>query len=123
MKTYLIDKNNIYTYESLLVQINNVNSYYPTYKTNILYDYFFNLIISLLSGNPITLIDSDISTHELNQFGITGLNISKEIALKNYNDFSDVIKDIQKSESKVTIFTSGTTGQPKKVIHSVQPLS
>lgn len=123
MKTYLIDKNNIYTYESLLVQINNVNSYYPTYKTNILYDYFFNLIISLLSGNPITLIDSDISTHELNQFGITGLNISKEIALKNYNDFSDVIKDIQKSESKVTIFTSGTTGQPKKVIHSVQSLS
>lgn len=35
----------------------------------------------------------------------------------------EVVKALQQSASEITIFTSGTTGQPKKVIHSVQGLT
>ena len=36
---------------------------------------------------------------------------------------ADLINAIHDSRSEITIFTSGTTGQPKKVIHSVMTLT
>jgi acyl-coenzyme A synthetase/AMP-(fatty) acid ligase len=123
MKSFLKDKNNNYTYETLLENINNANSYYQTYKTDVLYDFFLNFIISLLSEKPIVLIDFDINKNEINEFEISGLNTSYNVTLKKYNDFNEIINDILKSKSEVTIFTSGTTGQPKKVTHTIQSLS
>ena len=123
MKNFLIDKNKIYTYESLLENINNSSSYCQIYKTDVLYDFFLNFIISLLSESPIVLIDSDINENELQEINTTRINICEKVSLKKYIDFNEIVNDILKSKSEVTIFTSGTTGQPKKVIHSVQTLS
>ena len=35
----------------------------------------------------------------------------------------DVVASLQQSSSEITIFTSGTTGQPKKVVHTVDTLT
>lgn len=123
MKNFLIDKNKKFTYQTLLNDINSANSYFPVYKTDVLYDYLLNLIIAILSEKPIILIDSDVSDFELSGFDVKDLNAIHYIKLNNYKNFKEIICDCLKSKSEVTIFTSGTTGQPKKVTHSIQSLT
>lgn len=40
-----------------------------------------------------------------------------------FSCMDEVVSAFQQSVSEITIFTSGTTGQPKKVVHSVSSLT
>jgi hypothetical protein len=107
---FLIDKNEFYSYEELLNEINNSTNYYPYLQTESLYDFWINFIKAIAAGKEITLIDSDIIDI-----------IQKEKSKKNvkislhFNCLSELINACFNSHSLITIFHSGTTVQPKKL--------
>lgn len=123
MQTFLIDNDNIYSYENLLSDINNSNSYIPMFRTNSLYEYFKNLIFALSQNQPLILIDSDITDKELEIMGLKDVNISTKTKGIQLGSSEELINKVIESKSEITIFTSGTTGQPKKVIHSIETLT
>lgn len=116
--------NKIITWDQLIDDINCTSSYNPFCMTLDYYTVFKNIIISLLLDDEITLLDSDFTNSEL--LNLTGkidfLDFNKKIDSGSLSIISNKMQLIEKINSsnkkwKVTMFTSGTTGIPKKVSH------
>lgn len=122
MAIFLIDNHISYSYDRLLETV-NTNSYYPLFKTSNLFDYFSNLVKALANGQPLVLLDSDLNPTELNEISEEDVNKQQLLDVKCFNSMLEVVDALRNSTSEISIFTSGTTGQPKKVIHSVQTLT
>lgn len=123
MQLFLIDGDKSYCYDDLLKYINNNKTYCPLLKSSNIFVYFANLIKALVTNQSLILLDSDLNPSEVE--GVDESLINKEEIL-SYNDFtniSDVISYLELSKSTITIFTSGTTGQPKKVTHTISSLT
>lgn len=112
-----------YSYDDLLQAISDSGTYYPLYKSKELYTYFVNLVKALAAGMPLTLIDSDINSSEIDGVNEEDINEEKTFEAKSYGNMYEVVAALQQSKSEITIFTSGTTGQPKKVVHSISTLT
>lgn len=112
-----------YTYDDLFKAISGSGTYYPLYRTKELFPYFANLIKALAAGMPLTLVDSDINASEIDGVNESDINVERSFTPKSYLNMEDVVAALQQSKSEITIFTSGTTGQPKKVVHSVATLT
>ncbi|TWH99141.1 AMP-binding enzyme [Flavobacterium tiangeerense] len=113
--------------------VNDINStlvYNPYCKSDNYYQVFKCIIISLLIGKEVILLDSDFSDNEL--INLTGFaefdGFTQLIEKKNallLADKSDLIQKIKNTcdEWKITLFTSGTTGMPKKVCHNYKSIT
>lgn len=112
-----------YSYDDLLNTISGSGYYYPYLKSKELFPYFANLVKALAAGMPLTLIDSDINTSEIDGLEEEEINVEKIIDSKFYRSIDDVVAALLRSQSEITIFTSGTTGQPKKVVHNISTLT
>ena len=112
-----------YSYEDLLNAISGSGEYCPLFKSKELFPYFANLVKALAAGMPLTLIDSDINASEIDGVSEADINVMKTFEAKSYSSMDDVVSALQQSQSEITIFTSGTTGQPKKVVHSISTLT
>ena len=123
MDVFLIDNHNEYTYLDLLYAVNHSVYYYPQFQKKDLFSYFSNLIVALSGNHPITLIDSDFSAQEIDSLGLSGINERKEIEPARFISVDSMLDQVSRSKSSITIFTSGTTGQPKKITHDYQNLS
>jgi acyl-coenzyme A synthetase/AMP-(fatty) acid ligase len=124
MKVFLADGYAEYSYDSLLADINSRTGYFEAYKYPDLYGYFVNLTVALLNDQPLTLIDADLNEFEIQSLEI-GLTINEErpVSAASLETMNSVVRNILASRSEITIFTSGTTGQPKKIVHSVADLT
>lgn len=120
---FLYDSEKVYGYDDLLRSLNECASYYPYYKTSDVYSYFVNLIKALAASKPLVLLDSDINPSEIEGLDESKINATESIAIASFNSMDDVVAAVQGSQSEITIFTSGTTGQPKKVVHSIATLT
>ena len=120
---FLIDNDKSYSYDDLLQSLNMSSEYCPLYKTSDIYSYFVNLIKALAANKPLVLLDSDLNPAEIDGVDEHLVNVKEEIAKKSYKSMGEIVEDIQNSTSEITIFTSGTTGQPKKVLHTVATLT
>lgn len=120
---FLFDKGKEYDYEDLLTALNNGTAYYPYYKTSDLFSYFVNLIKALSASQPLVLIDSDINPSGIDGLDTSKVNVAIPIIPPSFQDMDEVVSAVQNSQSEITIFTSGTTGQPKKVVHSIVTLT
>jgi acyl-coenzyme A synthetase/AMP-(fatty) acid ligase len=78
----------------------------------------------LVNNLDITLLDSDFSDSELKQFGLFQLT-SKKVAFNavKLKSKEDLINRVEISKSIITIFTSGTTGLPQRVTHTIKSLT
>lgn len=112
-----------YSYDDLLKSISGNGFYYPMYRSKDLFPYFTNLIKALAAGLPLTLIDADISTSVIPDADEADINRVVAFEPKVYNSIDEVVAAMQQSRSEITLFTSGTTGQPKKVVHSLSTLT
>ena len=112
-----------YTYDDLLKAICEGNAYYPLFKTKDVFAYFGNLIKALVANQPLILLDSDINPSEIDGLDESKVNVPAEIVPIACRNMQEVVEALQKSSSEITIFTSGTTGQPKKVVHSISTLT
>lgn len=120
--TFLYD-DKAYTYEDLLNSISGSGVYCPMFRSNELFPYFANLVKALAAGMPLTLIDSNINASEIDGVSEEDINVESAFEAKSYANMVDVVAALQQSQSEITIFTSGTTGQPKKVVHNISTLT
>lgn len=122
MAIFLCDGEYEYSYDELLRHLNQDN-YSPLLKTHHIFIYFCNLVKALVNNAPLVLLDSDLSPAELDGVDEGLVNQPVSLSVKQLSSMSEVIKALIHSTSEITMFTSGTTGQPKKVVHSIQTLT
>lgn len=122
MKTFFINNEVEFTYDNLLWDINRSENYYPQYISEDIYSFFVNLLLAIIHNKPLSLIDSDVNLVELDNLDVKLINISEPVYKNPLNSILDIIKKVENSKAEITLFTSGTTGQPKRVVHSVQSL-
>ena len=123
MAVFLHSAGKTYTYEELVENINRSTTYCPYFQSKDLYAYFANLIKALVTNQPIVLIDADSSPADMPYLDFSLVNKPQEIGASSFKDMDELIDALSQSASEITIFTSGTTGQPKRVVHSVATLA
>ncbi len=120
---FLRDNGQDYSYLDLLNSVNGKILFFPLLQSDDLYTFFSNLIIGLATDSPLTLVDSDFTENELSNLGLTDINRATPVKGLFFPDVESLIDKVKTSEAEITIFTSGTTGQPKKVTHSFANLA
>jgi len=132
MKLFYSDilNNSKYSWDYLITDLKHLNFYNPYCYHSDFYTIFKNIILSLILREEIILLDSDFSQSELNTLigskDITQYNKPiNNSELKGLENEEELLKMIKKVNSKwsVTLFTSGTTGLPKKVKHSFHSIT
>lgn len=123
MAVFLHSAGKTYTYEELVENINRSTTYCPYFQSKDLYAYFANLIKALVTNQPIVLIDADSSPADMPYLDFALVNKPQEVGVSSFKDMDELIEALSQSTSEITIFTSGTTGQPKKVVHSIATLT
>lgn len=123
MSIFVIDGKDIHTYQFLLDNVNKKTTYAPEFQGKGLFSFFSNLITALAGDCPLTLVDSDFSIKELESFGLQSVNKEKQVVKPYFTDFDTLLDKLRNSTSTISIFTSGTTGQPKIVSHTYSTLS
>lgn len=123
MKPFYIDGEKVYSYSLLVEEIDKETGYCPLYKTTDTYAYWKNLLKALVGGRPVTLLDSDMSPNEIGGIDSTRLNVPVGIRHEPVKTVERLMDSIKASKSEIAVFTSGTTGQPKKIVHTVGSLT
>lgn len=123
MAIFLIDGVASYGYDELLQAVSQGDCYIPLLKTDDLFAYFSNLVKALVNDVPLVLLDSDLNLSEMDGIDESKVNRQENLNVRKFASMNDVIEALQQSTSEITIFTSGTTGQPKKVVHDVPTLT
>ncbi|NDP22421.1 MAG: acyl--CoA ligase [Paludibacter sp.] len=131
MSIFFKDKsrNQLVSWEKLIEDLREIRSFNRYCKSDDYYEIFKNIIISMLSGNEIILLDSDISQTELSALlGSTSLDNTFIPVDKKITQITDKINLIEKLSHtnklwRVSLFTSGTTGVPKQVNHNYETLT
>lgn len=112
-----------YTYDDLLKSVSGCGEYCPVLRTNELFPFLVNMVKALAAGKPLTLIDSDMRTSEIDGVEESDINRVEQFKGNTYLHMDELVKALQQSSSQMTLFTSGTTGKPKKVVHNISTLT
>ncbi|KUO64333.1 MAG: hypothetical protein APF84_09860 [Gracilibacter sp. BRH_c7a] len=84
-------------------------------------DVFLHIAKSIAFGKEVVLLDGDWTITELEYQGLDHDEIKKVYSINTkINDIEDLYSKIDENKNNwsVSLFTSGTTGKPKKVKHS-----
>ena len=90
------------------------------------YRFFLKLIRNLISEKNSTLLDSDLSVEEIFDLGLNTKDMEKTYLQSDlsdhYKDISQILNILKDNENRleVEMFTSGTTGRPKKVTQTLK---
>lgn len=106
------------TYSDLIEEINS-STYFDRYLVRpSIKTYFVNLIIGILTNQTITILDLDFSDQEIST--LIG-SLPKVPSLQNLSISSkkEFLEKLLRSDAQIELFTSGTTGKPKMIKHSV----
>jgi len=131
MKIFFADNSTdqITSWDSLIDDIHKTTYFNKYCYTNDYYSIFKSIIISLLLNEEIIVLDNDFSDDELRKL-IGETDVLERLKIKNgcFQDISskkDLLREIKKATEswRLTLFTSGTTGLPKKVSHSFQSIT
>jgi len=114
------------TYEELIEDINKTKEIEKYIYEQDPYEILKKLIISIINGNQITLLDSDFSVEEIKKLGVSEVELEKSYENKEkVENMDDLFGKIEKNKDiwELTLYTSGTTGRPKKVIHKLDTVA
>jgi len=125
-----IASDKLVTWDLFIDDINSALTYNPYCKSNDYYNVFQQIALSLIIGEEIILLDSDFTDSEL--INLTGYSEHEEFLrpidkkkvplIRDKGEFIEKLHKAPESWS-ITLFTSGTTGTPKKVSHNFHTIS
>lgn len=121
---FYADLHQLCSYSSLISKINSTDKVISNLYRFTILDFYVNLLRGLAAGVDMLLLDNDFSSEEIEI--LTGLKYEERISSvlsHKVVDLDDLICRIRSSSSKLTMFTSGTTGVPKMIEHSVESLT
>ncbi|WP_448376846.1 ANL family adenylate-forming protein [Fervidobacterium sp.] len=128
-KLFLIDleRNLTKTYSEFFRDLQNKTFLHPIIRVSNPYEVFLSITRSLLAGVTVDLLDSDLSDSEINRLGITDKDLSEQLELErihvpDFETFKEYLL-LGSKTWKIGLYTSGTTGRPKKVYHSFSSLT
>lgn len=112
------------TYNDLFKDLNSIREtdlYIQEVNT---YTFFVQFIKKIISNKDCYILDSDFSKYEMQQIEFEDqVDEIKQInVLFEFKDFDELLYKIKSSTSEISIFTSGTTGKPKRIVHSIDNL-
>jgi acyl-coenzyme A synthetase/AMP-(fatty) acid ligase len=125
-----ISKDQKIYWQRLISDIREVKSFNPYVKSEDYYEIFKQIIISIILGERIVLLDNDLSDAEV-KYLIGDTDFAKQVKsieadklnfLKGKKDFIEQLRT-PNLEWRITLFTSGTTGLPKKIDHDFSSIS
>lgn len=124
-----ISRNREISWGQLLKDLCNTQTFNPYCKSDDYYEVFKNIIISMLLNREIILLDADFTDNEL--LTLTGHDSFSEYSvlvdtkLICFDNKTHLIQSLIETQEgwQVTMYTSGTTGIPKKVTHSFSSLT
>lgn len=125
-----IDNERLVSWDFLIDDIKNTSIYNPYCKSADYYTVFKQIILSVLLDDEIILLDSDFTESELiNLTGYTDytkfnkpIDKSTLLIVANKKELIDKLSNVYENW-KITMFTSGTTGIPKKVSHDLKSIT
>lgn len=113
-------------YSDFYRDLESISSVNKAIKISEPYDVFLMIVRSLIGGVTVELLDSDLSDSEIKGFGIDE-DLNKKIPLDvlSISDFGGLVDLIKKGAKtwRIGLYTSGTTGRPKKVYHTYESLT
>ena len=113
-------------YETLIDELKRLDSYCPYCYAKNYYLIFRNIIHSLLLGRELVLLDSDFSEAEIKAL-LGDADIDESVPVPGLADLAlnNIDEKIKENSTtwKITLFTSGTTGLPKKISHTFLSLT
>lgn len=114
------------TYKDLIDDVNATEKQGVYLQEVDRYMFFVQFLKKIISNEDCCILDSDFSDFEKIE-----LNIENDISkldckissTSKVEIFKDLLDRIKSSTSEISIFTSGTTGKPKKISHTISSLT
>lgn len=122
-------KNKLKTWNNLISDIKKTEIFSTYCKEADFYNVFKQIILSLLLRKEIILLDNDFSEDEIKRLTVNSFSQTEDILgnkeLESIYSKEDLLKRLKqiKKEWRITLFTSGTTGLPKRVSHSFDSIT
>ena len=115
-----------YSYQSLLKDIGAVKEIPAFLRADSLYTFYCTLLASVLHNVSIEVLDADLSLDELHRIEINDEMLSKrqEVPAIENITLDVLVQNLLENDTwTLTLYTSGTTGRPKKVYHTLKTLT
>lgn len=122
-KPFLPDLPAPVSYANLLDAANRASSLCPLIRRHSLFEFSRDLLAALSRGVSVEIADSDMSEDELTT--LTSASPDEEISLTptSFGSLGELLEAAKNSQATLTLFTSGTTGRPKSVSHTMRSIS
>ncbi len=128
MKYFWVDEPRKYfvTEQNFLEQINNCITIAKYIRSVNPFDMLLQLVVGMMHGKEMVLLDSDFTENEIVALGIDDAELATRIEIDgnlSVHSMRELTGQIQLQHWKLWMFTSGTTGLPKKVCHTYETLA
>ncbi len=114
---FLIDQDFSYSYEELFEEISSKKSYQKILDGKSLKPFFTEFVFAAIHNLPIELVDVQTTNQPIDDAQIIIDNVASP------KNLEELMQRFRNSETEVSLYTSGTTGQPKKMVHTLKNLA